>query len=200
MTRTSLIPKFIQILLLLLASPLLSKVSCIKECTNSPTQTELISHTVRAQLSADEVRALHEKSHSHLHLTPTDERTWINLMPRRLLHKSSDVEEFDWLMLYRYVKTQECNSQFWYQWILNSMSALSGIVPVKSFSHQNCAYRCHISKVLFVPVPKHLYWYQWILNSMSGLSGIVPVKSFSHQNCAYRCHISKIVSYQYQNT
>ncbi|KAF3321394.1 Non-reducing end [Carex littledalei] len=114
MTRTSLIPKFVQILLLLLASPLLSKVLCIKECTNSPTQTELTSHTVRAQLSEDEVTALHEKSHSHLHLTPTDETTWINLMPRRLLHRSSDsndnnpekrhVEEFNWLILYRSIK------------------------------------------------------------------------------------------------
>jgi hypothetical protein len=50
---------------------------------------------------------LHEKSHSHLHLTLTDETAWGDLMPRRLLHDDSNnpqvhnAEEFNWLMLYR---------------------------------------------------------------------------------------------------
>ncbi|KAJ3707912.1 hypothetical protein LUZ61_011617 [Rhynchospora tenuis] len=123
--RTAIIPKLVQIFLLLLASPLLSKVLCIKECTNSPTPTDLTSHTVRAQLSAEEVRALHEKSHSHLHLTPIDQTKWMDFMPRRFLSSSTDshnnnikkhhAEEFNWRMLDRSIKGSDARLASWKQ-------------------------------------------------------------------------------------
>ncbi|KAJ3707913.1 hypothetical protein LUZ61_011618 [Rhynchospora tenuis] len=90
-------------IILLFTSSLLSGVLCLKECTNVPTQ--LASHSVRAQLSAEQVNALFEESHSHMHLTPTDEATWMDIRPRKLLNKNNGYqEEFDWLMLYRNIK------------------------------------------------------------------------------------------------
>lgn len=92
--------KFLHILILLLVSSLVSIVLSLKECTNVPTQ--LGSHSLRAQLSAEEVNALYEDSHSHMHLTPTDEATWMDILPRKLLDNNhGPMEEFDWLMLYR---------------------------------------------------------------------------------------------------
>jgi uncharacterized protein len=91
----------LQIIPLLLVSSLVRVVLSLKECTNIPTQ--LGSHSLRAQLSAAEVNALYEESHSHMHLTPTDEATWMDIRSRNLLENNHghQVEEFDWLMLYR---------------------------------------------------------------------------------------------------
>ncbi|KAG8058391.1 hypothetical protein GUJ93_ZPchr0002g26199 [Zizania palustris] len=89
-----------------------------KDCTNTlPGLTA--SHTERAaaQLRAararpegEATRMLHLLHHSHGHgdgdgdghLIPTDESTWMALMPRKLLASSAPQREaFDWLMLYR---------------------------------------------------------------------------------------------------
>ncbi|KAF8691396.1 hypothetical protein HU200_040532 [Digitaria exilis] len=71
-----------------------------KTCTNA--FPGLTSHTERAaaQLrSAPGGHHGHGHDHGHeQHLTPTDESTWMSLMPRRALRRE---EAFDWLMLYR---------------------------------------------------------------------------------------------------
>ncbi|CAL5023423.1 unnamed protein product [Urochloa decumbens] len=75
-----------------------------KTCTNA--FPGLTSHTERAaaQLrSAPRAPASEADHHGHehgheQHLTPTDESTWMSLMPRRALRRE---EAFDWLMLYR---------------------------------------------------------------------------------------------------
>jgi len=80
-----------------------------KSCTNAfPGLTS--SHTERAAAQlrpGPPATALqpvvhghdHDHDHGHeQHLTPTDESTWMSLMPRRALQRE---EAFDWLMLYR---------------------------------------------------------------------------------------------------
>ena len=80
-----------------------------KSCTNAfPGLTS--SHTERAAAQlrpGPPAMALqpvvhghgHDHDHGHeQHLTPTDESTWMSLMPRRALQRE---EAFDWLMLYR---------------------------------------------------------------------------------------------------
>ncbi|XP_017697122.1 uncharacterized protein LOC103702309 isoform X2 [Phoenix dactylifera] len=86
---------------LFLASTLSGQVSA-KECTNTPTQ--LSSHTVRAQLMSTKNETWKEEMLSHYHLNPTDESTWMDLRPRKLLNTKAPLEEFDWLMLYRSMK------------------------------------------------------------------------------------------------
>lgn len=111
--RRKMSSKFLHIILLLSVSSLVNVVLCLKECTNIPTQ--LGSHSMRARLSSEEVNALYEESHSHMHLTPTDEDTWMDIRPRKLLNNNNvrQVEEFDWLMLYRYVWKDE-NLLVWF--------------------------------------------------------------------------------------
>ncbi|KAL6604525.1 hypothetical protein ACP70R_042952 [Stipagrostis hirtigluma subsp. patula] len=77
-----------------------------KACTNA--FTGLASHTERAAAQLRSAPALPEpvhRGHNHgdghdheQHLTPTDESTWMSLLPRRALRRE---EAFDWLMLYR---------------------------------------------------------------------------------------------------
>ncbi|XP_062218472.1 uncharacterized protein LOC133918560 [Phragmites australis] len=77
-----------------------------KLCTNA--FPGLASHTERAAAQlrsaprapvSELVHRGHGPEHVHgLHLTPTDESTWMSLMPRRALRRE---EAFDWLMLYR---------------------------------------------------------------------------------------------------
>jgi mRNA-degrading endonuclease YafQ of YafQ-DinJ toxin-antitoxin module len=112
----------LHIIQLLLVSSLISVVSCLKECTNIPTQ--LVSHSLRAQLSAAEANGLYEESHSHMHLTPTDEATWMDIRPRNLLDNNHghQVEEFDWLMLYRLVQKD--------QTLLVRFAKLNGQMPI----------------------------------------------------------------------
>ncbi|XP_020109223.1 uncharacterized protein LOC109724716 [Ananas comosus] len=76
---------------------------CAKECTNTPTQ--LSSHSVRYQLTTTTDEHWKSEMLSHYHLTPTDESTWMDLMPRKLLNKEAPVGELDWLMLYRSIKS-----------------------------------------------------------------------------------------------
>ncbi|KAH7861219.1 hypothetical protein Vadar_023249 [Vaccinium darrowii] len=70
-----------------------------KECTNSP--TELSSHTVRFELLSSNNETWKEEMFSHYHLTPTDESTWLNLLPRKILREE---DEFSWIMMYRKMK------------------------------------------------------------------------------------------------
>lgn len=80
--------------------------SCVygKECTNIP--TELSSHTTRFQLTSSSNKTLDKELHSHHdHLTPSDEWTWMDLLPRKLLNKKPSLQEkLDWAILYRTVK------------------------------------------------------------------------------------------------
>lgn len=75
-----------------------------KECTNVPTQ--LSSHTVRARLqgtpAAEEWR-LRELFHDHVN--PTEESTWMDLLPLAATSGAAPAEEFDWAMLYRALKS-----------------------------------------------------------------------------------------------
>ncbi|CAL5041952.1 unnamed protein product [Urochloa decumbens] len=78
-----------------------------KECTNVPTQ--LSSHTVRARLQSSPGAAewrLRELFHDHLN--PTDESSWMDLMPPPPPPRAAAVpdEELDWAMLYRSLKRQ----------------------------------------------------------------------------------------------
>ncbi|KAK3443563.1 hypothetical protein EUGRSUZ_B03677 [Eucalyptus grandis] len=70
-----------------------------KECTNIPTQ--LSSHTLRYELLASNNESWREEMFSHYHLTPTDETTWSNLLPRKMLKEE---QEFEWIMAYRKLK------------------------------------------------------------------------------------------------
>jgi hypothetical protein len=74
-----------------------------KACTNA--FPGLTSHTERAAAQLRPAPASEPGHHGHghehgheQHLTPTDESTWMSLMPRRALRRE---EAFDWLMLYR---------------------------------------------------------------------------------------------------
>ncbi|AQK60074.1 Putative glycosyl hydrolase of unknown function (DUF1680) [Zea mays] len=75
-----------------------------KSCTNA--FPGLTSHTERAaaQLRPGPPATVlqpiihHHRHGREQHLTPTDESTWMSLMPRRALRRE---EAFDWLMLYR---------------------------------------------------------------------------------------------------
>lgn len=75
-----------------------------KSCTNA--FPGLTSHTERAAAQlrpGPPATVLQPIIHRHRHgreqhLTPTDESTWMSLMPRRALRRE---EAFDWLMLYR---------------------------------------------------------------------------------------------------
>lgn len=78
-----------------------------KSCTNAfPGLTSSHSERAAAQLrpgppatALQPVVHRHGHDHDHeQHLTPTDESTWMSLMPRRALRRE---EAFDWLMLYR---------------------------------------------------------------------------------------------------
>lgn len=46
---------------------------------------------------------------SHYHLTPTDDSTWSNLMPRKILREEDD---FSWNMMYRRIKNQGGSEDF----------------------------------------------------------------------------------------
>lgn len=70
-----------------------------KECTNSP--TELSSHTVRSKLLSSNNETWKEEMFLHYHLTPTDESTWSDLLPRKILREE---DEFGWVMMYRKMK------------------------------------------------------------------------------------------------
>ncbi|XP_073002118.1 uncharacterized protein [Typha latifolia] len=64
-----------------------------KECTNIPTQ--MLSHTVRAQLTTTAGEDRKAQMLSHPHLNPSEESAWMDLT------KDPTIGEFDWLMLYR---------------------------------------------------------------------------------------------------
>ncbi|XP_061361383.1 uncharacterized protein LOC133305236 [Gastrolobium bilobum] len=70
-----------------------------KECTNTPTQ----SHTFRYELlaSKNETWKAEVMSHYHYHLTPTDESTWADLLPRKFL---SEEHQHDWAVMYKKIK------------------------------------------------------------------------------------------------
>ncbi|XP_010257258.1 PREDICTED: uncharacterized protein LOC104597433 [Nelumbo nucifera] len=75
-----------------------------KYCTN--TLNELSSHTLRYELlsSKNETWKNEVYSHSHYHLTPTDDSAWMNLLPRKMLRAE---EELRWAMMYRRKHTAE---------------------------------------------------------------------------------------------
>ncbi|KAL6966410.1 hypothetical protein U1Q18_032189 [Sarracenia purpurea var. burkii] len=79
---------------------LIVTVSLAKECTNIPTQ--LASHTIRYDLLSSNNETWKEEMFSHYHLTPTDESTWSNLLPRKMMKEEED--EFSWSMMYRKMK------------------------------------------------------------------------------------------------
>ncbi|KAL4560947.1 hypothetical protein LXL04_033104 [Taraxacum kok-saghyz] len=97
--------KFLMFLkMLLVAIVVLFSDSVVgRECNNVP--TELSSHTFRYKLLNSDNMTWKEEmlSHSHSHLTPTDDHAWANLLPRKQLkHK----EEFAWMMMYKEMKKQ----------------------------------------------------------------------------------------------
>ncbi|XP_062223810.1 uncharacterized protein LOC133922468 [Phragmites australis] len=73
-----------------------------KMCTNAfpglASHTERAAAQLRSAPMPEPVHRGHGHNHEHNHLTPTDESTWMSLMPRRALRRE---EAFDWLMLYR---------------------------------------------------------------------------------------------------
>lgn len=70
-----------------------------KECTNTP--PVLSSHTLRYELLSSKNESWKEEMFSHYHLTPTDDSTWSNLLPRKML---SEENEFSWAMMYKTMK------------------------------------------------------------------------------------------------
>ncbi|KAI4334590.1 hypothetical protein L6164_019262 [Bauhinia variegata] len=68
-----------------------------KECTNTVTA----SHSFRYELLTSTNETWKAQVMSHYHLTPTDESTWGNLLPRKFLKEE---QQHDWAFLYRTIK------------------------------------------------------------------------------------------------
>lgn len=71
-----------------------------KVCTNGGVQ----SHTARYQLnllSSSKNASWDKQNVDHLHLIPSDDQTWANLIPRKLLREE---DEIGWNLLYRKMK------------------------------------------------------------------------------------------------
>ncbi|XP_078432903.1 uncharacterized protein LOC144704362 [Wolffia australiana] len=76
-----------------------------KQCTNTG-----VSHSLRYELSlAKNANEKKEITTHHLHLNPTEESAWMELLSRKLLKGVGDREKFDWLMLYRKIKGTQNN-------------------------------------------------------------------------------------------
>ncbi|MQL90381.1 hypothetical protein Taro_022963 [Colocasia esculenta] len=90
---------------LVLACLLLSGHASAKECTNTGVSQ---SHTLRYELSTRKNSTSEaEMLPHHLHLNPTEESTWMGLIPRKVLRDNTKREEFDWAMLYRSMQSTE---------------------------------------------------------------------------------------------
>ncbi|XP_057456214.1 uncharacterized protein LOC130747331 [Lotus japonicus] len=83
----------------LLVTLLLCGHAAGKECTNIPTQ----SHTFAYQLMTSKNETWKSEVMSQIHLTPTDESAWADLMPRRSLDEN-EKNKHEWGMMYRTVK------------------------------------------------------------------------------------------------
>lgn len=90
---------FNMVVVLVVLLCLLSGYASSKECTNTPTQ--LSSHTFRHELLSSNNETWKEEMFSHYHLTATDDSTWANLLPRKILKEE---DEFNWMMMYRKMK------------------------------------------------------------------------------------------------
>jgi hypothetical protein len=91
------------LVVVVVALAMVAAVATAKECTNVPTQ--LSSHTVRARLQATpgaEEWRLRELFHEHVN--PTEESTWMDLLPLAATAGAASTEELDWAMLFRALK------------------------------------------------------------------------------------------------
>lgn len=70
-----------------------------KVCTNGGLPSE--SHTLRYELFSSKNASLEKENLAHLHLIPTDDHTWSNLIPRKMLREG---DELSWEFLYRKIK------------------------------------------------------------------------------------------------
>lgn len=89
--------QLIAVLLALLCS------NCVlgKECTNS--FPEIHSHTFRNELLTSNNETLKKEVFSRYHLNPTDDSTWLGLLPRKILREDED----EWMMMYRKIKNSD---------------------------------------------------------------------------------------------
>lgn len=78
------------------------RVALCKECTNSFPQ--LASHTFRYEFLSSKNETWKKEVYSHYHLTPTDDSSWSNLLPRKMM---SETDEFSWTMMYRKMKNPD---------------------------------------------------------------------------------------------
>ncbi|KAL8530722.1 hypothetical protein ACS0TY_007674 [Phlomoides rotata] len=90
-------------LLIVLPLLLVESVLADKVCTNSGVQ----SHTARYQLNL--LSSKNASSRDHLHLIPSDDQTWANLIPRKMLR---DEDVISWNLLYRKMKGSDRVSGF----------------------------------------------------------------------------------------
>lgn len=84
----------------------LSSLAVGKECTNIP--TKLSSHTFRNQLMTSSNHSWIDEvlgQRNHVHLIHTDEETWADLIPRKILRQQQDL--YNWEMVYRVMKKSE---------------------------------------------------------------------------------------------
>lgn len=70
-----------------------------KVCTNDGNPPE--SHTLRYELFSSKNASWEKENLAHLHLIPTDDYTWSNLIPRKMLREE---DELSWEFLYRKIK------------------------------------------------------------------------------------------------
>lgn len=91
---------FEQLIVVLVA--LLSS-NCVlgKECTNS--FPEIHSHTFRNELLTSNNETFKKEVFSRYHLNPTDDSTWLSLLPRKILREDED----EWMMMYRKIKNSD---------------------------------------------------------------------------------------------
>ena len=83
--------------LLVLVSLVVCGYAQTRECTNIPTQ----SHTFRYELLTSKNETWKKEVMSHFHLTPTDDSTWADLLPRRFLSRR---DQHDWAVMYKKIK------------------------------------------------------------------------------------------------
>lgn len=69
-----------------------------KVCTNGG----VLSHTSRYELLSSNNASWEKQNLAHLHLIPSDDQTWSNLIPRKMLREE---DEIDWNVLYRKMKS-----------------------------------------------------------------------------------------------
>ncbi|XAR60296.1 hypothetical protein NMG60_11033607 [Bertholletia excelsa] len=163
--------KFLSILLSLCCG-----YAVCKECTNIP--TELSSHTVRYELLTSNNDTRKQEMFSHYHMTPTDDSTWSNLLPRKILKVE---DEHKWSMMYRKLKSSDLFNQ--QEGFLKEVSLQD--VRLDPGSKHGRAQQTNLKYLLMLDVDSLV----WSFRKTAGLpTPGEPYKGWEDPNCELRGH------------